>query len=256
MEAAESGGERVQLVAYRLMPTGVRLVRSEPRRPWMDATADGYANRCLPLLIANQSGWLVLNDATVRLRWDGTAATSAVTVTYDEEQPGIPALSHFGSGIVTWRLPYLFRTSPGWNLVVRGAPNNPKRGAQPLDAVVETDWTTSPFTVNWQLLAVDEDVVVSAGEPLCMVFPQRRGELERVEPEVRDLREDPDLAEAVDAWSRSRAGFLQDLPVAGTEAHARGWQRDYFQGRDGEARRQEHQTRLRLRDFLRDGPDT
>lgn len=242
-----------RLTAYRLQPTGMRLVPSEPRRPWMDATPNGYANRCLPLLIANQSGWLVLNDARVRFVWDGGREREAVTVSYDPgDEPDIPALSHFGSGVVTWRLPWLFRTSPGWNLVVRGAPNDPRPGACPLDAVVETDWAVSPFTMNWQLTRPGEEVVVERGSPLCLLHPQRRGELESVVTEVVDVSAHPDLVAGFTAWAQDRSRFLDELPVEGTDAHARRWQRDYFQGKLAGEARQEHQTRLHLSAFESD----
>jgi hypothetical protein len=39
------------------------------------------------------------------------------------------AISHFGSGILTWNVPYLFRTPPGYNLLVRGPANWPKDAA-------------------------------------------------------------------------------------------------------------------------------
>lgn len=247
--------EPPRLTAYRLVPNDFGLVPSEPRRPWMDATPNSYANRCLPLLIANQSGWLVLNDATVRLRWNGGPELEDLHVQYDLEPPPIPAVSHFGSGIVTWRLPFLFRTPPGWNLVVRGAPNNPRPGAQPLDAVVETDWATSPFTMNWQLLRPHEEVVVQAGEPLCLLFPQRRGELESFQVEVLDVAREPELAAQLATWTSSRMKFLADLPNPDSEARRQGWQREYFRGRGMSAAAPEHQTRLRLQPF-RERPES
>jgi hypothetical protein len=240
---------QLRLTAYRLATTSMRLVPSEARRPWMDATPDGYANRCLPLLIANQNGWLLLNDATVRLRWDGGRARDAVTIGYEGDPPRDAAISHFGNGIVTWSLPYLFRTPPGWNLVVRGATNNPRPDACPLDAVVETDWSDSPFTVNWQLLRRQTDVVVQEGEPLCMIYPQRRGELESFQAEVVDVAEEPELKRSVEAWSEGRASFLGALTVEGSPARQQGWQKDYFQGRTDVGRRPDHQTRLHLQPF-------
>ena len=59
--------------------------------------------------------------------------------------------SNFGYGIVTWYLPYLFRTSPGYNLWVRGPVNSPKDGIVPLEGLVETDWAEATFTVNWKI---------------------------------------------------------------------------------------------------------
>ncbi|HMZ02762.1 MAG TPA: DUF6065 family protein, partial [Burkholderiaceae bacterium] len=57
--------------------------------------------------------------------------------------------SHFGSGILTFSLPYLFRTSPGYGMLVRGPTNCAKDGAAPLDGIVETDWAPYSFTMNW-----------------------------------------------------------------------------------------------------------
>ena len=59
----EGGGHKI--VAYRLpghrrYPT---IVPAAANREWMDVETNGWANRCLPLRIANQAGWFLLNDA-------------------------------------------------------------------------------------------------------------------------------------------------------------------------------------------------
>lgn len=50
-------------------------------------------------------------------------------------------VSHFGAGVVTFTVPYLFRTPPSYNLHVRGPTNMPKDGIYPLEGIVETDWS-------------------------------------------------------------------------------------------------------------------
>jgi Family of unknown function (DUF6065) len=51
-------------VAYELHPGhGVELVPASRERSWMNSTRKRCANRCLPLLMANQAGWLVVNNA-------------------------------------------------------------------------------------------------------------------------------------------------------------------------------------------------
>jgi len=241
--------EARRLLAYRLDDrTEMRLVRSEPGRPWMDFTSDRYANRCLPLLMANQAGWLLLNDARVVLRWNGNVDKAAVTATYEDGARAYGALSHFGYGIVTWNIPYLFRTPPGWNLVVRGPTNAPKVGIQALDAIVETDWATSPFTMNWQMTLPDRDVVFEAGEPLAMFFPTRRGELESFDAEIKGMRSSGQIGQEFAKWTANRQRFLADLPIEGTEAHRRQWEKDYFRGRGNTSAR--HQTRMHLQDFV------
>src|SRR4051795_5949756 len=189
------------LTAYALEPhSSMRLITAPASREWMDATPKRYAYRCLPLLIANQSGWLILNRHPVRATWDGTDELCGVHV----EQLGAgkaPARSHFGSGILTWNLPYLFRTSPGWNLLVRGPANLPKDGACPLDGVVESDWSPATFTMNWKLTRPGLPIVFEPDEPICMLIPQRRGELESIRPAVRSLWRAPAIAHAYESWS-------------------------------------------------------
>jgi hypothetical protein len=217
----------------------------------MEGMPEKFANRCLPLLIANQSGWLLINTETVRLTWDGNRDLDSVQVEYENEPAAPMVVSHFGSGIVTWQVPYLFRTSPGWNLLVRGPANCPMDGLSPLEGVVETDWTASSFTMNWQLTRPGATVTFQRGEPFAMVVPQRRGELEQIRVARRDIDEAPELGAAFLEWSRSRSAFLQDQKDHKLEAHRQGWQRHYFQGRElSGSRYEQHQTRLRLHDFV------
>jgi len=61
----------------------------------MDATADRYAYRCLPLLIANQAGWLALNNREVRVTWNGDDDPSALTIEYLRGPPPHPAFRRF-----------------------------------------------------------------------------------------------------------------------------------------------------------------
>lgn len=241
------------LTAYSLeLRPAMRLVRAPSARDWMSATPNRFAYRCLPLMIANQAGWLILNPYSIRVTWDGTDRLDGVTI--EPLGKRIPAVkSHFGSGVLTWNLPYLFRTSPGYNLHVRGPANCPKDGAAPLEGIVETDWSPATFTMNWKLTRAGLPVVFEADEPICMIAPQRRGELEAFVPRLRQLLRAPALASSYARWARGRAAFLSDLREPGSEAQRRGWQRDYLHGTlpDG-SRAPEHQTKLSLRPFAED----
>lgn len=116
----------------------------------MDSTRERFANRCLPLLMANQAGWLVVNTTRVRARWNGGAAPDSVEFEYGDSASTFRPTSHFGRGIITWALPFLFRTPPGFNLLVRGPVNDLKHGIAALEGLVETDWSPSAFTLNWK----------------------------------------------------------------------------------------------------------
>ena len=250
-----TGTTPTTLSAYRVSESpAMRLVRAPVAREWMTATHERFAHRCLPLLIANEAGWLICSGNALRATWDGGDDISSVTVEPLHGPAPAPALSHFGHGILTWHIPYLFRTAPGYNLVVRGPTNRPKDGACPLDGIVETDWAAATFTMNWKLTRAGMPVTFEVDEPISMIFPQRRGELEGFRPEVRALDTDADVSQSHRRWRESRAAFLVDLegPDAPPE-----WQKHYFRGTtpDGGAA-VGHQTKVKLHDFVHGDEDT
>lgn len=242
--------DAVRLIAYRLHCADAAIVPAQRSRLWMDETEDGFANRCLPLRIANLAGWFVLNDRTLDVSWNGTPALDSVHVRYlDDQGPGL-AVSHFGSGILTWHVPYLFRTSPAYNLLVRGPSNWPKDGISPLEGIVETDWAVATFTMNWKLTRPNHVVRFESGEPICMIVPHHRGDLERVITQTRELDSDSDLQFHYETWRSSREQFNAQLEVPGSHARHGGWQKDYFRGSSPSgASASEHQIELKLRPF-------
>jgi hypothetical protein len=250
-----STNTELTLIAYRIGPSApMRLIPAPSGRAWMHATVDRFAERCLPLLIANQAGWLVLNSHPLRVTWSGGNNMASVTIEYLSGLPPYPAVSHFGHGILTWHIPYLFRTPPGYNLLVRGPSNWPKDGVSPLEGIVETDWTVATFTMNWKLTRPNQPVTVEVDEPICMLVPQRRGELETFHPRVLAIEKEPNEHRRFQRWSESRGRFLHELKTPlktpGSDAVSQLWQKHYFQGKSsdgGDA--PEHQTKLKLREF-------
>lgn len=238
------------LIAYRVGAGSLQLVPAPRDRAWMDATRNRFAQRCLPMLLANQAGWWILNSHALTVVWEGGDDQAALHLDFHDGAPPYPAVSHFGHGILTWHVPYLFRTPPGWNLLARGPANRPKDGIFALEGLVETDWAVATFTMNWQLTRPGVPIEFAVGEPICQVVPQRRGALEAFWPEVREVASDPRTAAGFQAWTASRSAFNADLYEEGSDAAKRGWQRDYFHGAapDGTAA-PEHQTKLRLREF-------
>jgi hypothetical protein len=232
------------------------LATAPVHRDWMDVTDRRFANRCLPLLIANQAGWLLLSQHTFRVRWPGGPPQAATEIEVTGGDGPCPAMSHFGHGIVTFQLPFLFRTPPGWNLLIRGPANQPKDGISPLEGVVETDWAASTFTMNWQITRPGTWIEFHRDEPICMIVPQRRGDLERFRPTVGEFTDMPGRQEYL-AWRDGRQQFLADLATPGSTAARAGWQRGYMHGvsADGSAF-VSHQRRLRLRDWAPEAPAT
>ncbi|GGC53740.1 DUF6065 family protein [Chelatococcus reniformis] len=242
----------LELIAYA---TGsvehLSLVPASVERAWMKATPHQFAQRCLPLLIANQAGWFIVAHQEFEIWWTGGAAPEDLLVRQRIGTGPPMAMSHFGSGILTFSIPYLFRTPPGYNLLVRGPPNWPKDGVTALDGIVETDWATATFTMNWKVTRPLEPIVFAAGEPVAFIAPMRRGELESFAPRVAPLVDEPQLAAQHGAWADSRRSFNEAL----SERSDAPWQRDYFAGRDvaGDAAFERHQTKLNLKPFKPQG---
>jgi LPS sulfotransferase NodH len=241
-----------RIVAYDLgTAQKIPLAPAPAQRPWMDATPMRFANRCLPLLIANQHGWMMLCPNRFEAIWDGGDHTSAITIREPDGVSGRFVTSHFGHGILTFTGNYLFRTPPGVNLHVRGPANMPKDGLFALEGIVETDWTEATFTLNWKFTRPNHTVSFEAGEPFAMFSPVRRGDLEAYQPMIEPLAANPGLEAGYKAWSASRSSFNKDLQVPESEARKAGWQRHYTRGETVTRERTDsHQTKLSVRGFV------
>jgi hypothetical protein len=245
------------LIGYYSKPHPPISPEPAPRwRDWMNEAEERWPNRCLPLLMANEAGWVFRNPSTFNATWSGGPHPDELTIEYEDENVSTPppAESHFGYGIITWHVPYLFRTSPGLNLLARGPANWPKDGISALEGIVETDWSFATFTMNWKVTRVGEPVVFEAGEPFCMVVPQPRGLLEAFRPELKLFAEDRETREGYEAWARGRHDvlvqkFLSQYSKDFDEERLM-WQKHYFKGQTPEGgAAPEHQTMQRLAPF-------
>ncbi|MFA6046145.1 MAG: DUF6065 family protein, partial [Phycisphaerales bacterium] len=133
---------------------------------------------------------------------------------------------HFGHGVVTFTLPWLFRTSAGYGLWVRGPSNLPKDGLVALDGVVETDWAPYTFTMNWRFTRRNTEVFFRKGEPMCMLVPMPLALPEEVEPRFSTLEADPVLKADYAAFIQRRAANIASLKAGGPSA----WSMDYMRG--------------------------
>ncbi|HEU0083368.1 MAG TPA: DUF6065 family protein [Bradyrhizobium sp.] len=236
-----------------LHPGWQPLIRPAPaQRDWMDATPESFAYRCLPLNIANAHGWELLNPCAFDACWNGGSDTAAVTIKpHAAGNVANAATSLFGQGILTFHVPGIFRTPPGWNLWIGGSPNQPKDGIAPLTGVVETDWSPFTFTMNWRFTRPHHWVRFDAGEPVCFFFPLQRALLDDVRPALAPIDAEPGLAERFQEWSNRRDAFVLRMVSEPPSAPAGKWQKHYYRGVDMSEKPQvaDHRTRLRLQPF-------
>lgn len=87
----------------------------------MEDAPSRWPTRCLPLLVANESGWWIVNPVAFAATWTGEDQVGSLQIAH-EDPSGRDGLadSVFGHGIITWHVPFLFSTDPGWNLLARG----------------------------------------------------------------------------------------------------------------------------------------
>lgn len=243
------------LIAWQCAGTAPLIRNAKVDRFWMESN-EGFAYRCLPLVIANQLGWDVINPVTFAAFWNGGNQPSDVTIRWPNNINSNLPQTHFGLGILTFTLGHLFQTSPGVNLLVTGPFNSPKDGISPLTGIVETDWSPATFTMNWRFTRPNFEVVFEAGEPYCRIFPYPRYETERVHPIIRMISDNPELEKSHSLWREKRDEFNKGLKIPDSSYVKRKWQRDYFKG-GGDLWPQfsDHQTKLNQSEFKDTRPD-
>ncbi|HWT79776.1 MAG TPA: DUF6065 family protein, partial [Candidatus Methylomirabilis sp.] len=231
--------------------TGWEWGWADLQRDWMDASPNRFAYRCLPLSIVNQTGWWIKNPVGFTATWRGVSLPGTIDFQFD----GAPDTwsgwinNQFGGGIITWNTPFLFRTRPeGSRLLVCGPVNQFKTYAQPLTALIESDWMSMSFTMNWKIVLPNQPVRFDAGEPLFQAIPLVSNvcsDLEAASVTYQRLTEDPEVYRAYQAWNEGRRSF--HAQKAKGEVKPDDWQKDYFHGRDalGQAPATVHMTKVK-----------
>jgi len=219
----------MRLTCFKLTNNPLQVVPADVRRDWMDAVPDRHIYRCLPIAIANSHGWEILCRDAMTVSWDGTVPADGMTVTPDNAEPPC-AKSHFSSGILTFELGLMFRTDPGWNLMVTGPLNGIKDGIAPLSGVVESDWLPYPFTMNWRFTRRNIEVRFEKDEPIGHIMPVPKGAVSDVEPVYDRMEKHPDLVEQYTGWRDHRQEFMKRFHKREQTALTEKWQKLYQKG--------------------------
>jgi hypothetical protein len=260
--APEPGSGPLALDIYQIVPdelmagnrtdgTGWDYQWADLRRDWMERTSNKFAYRCLPLTIANQLGLWVLNPVGFTARWRGVPDTVDFAFDAAADLWRHSITNHFAYGIVTWNTPFLLRTRPpGSRILVMAPPNGGlKENCHALTGLLESDWMTMSFTMNWKILRPGVEVRFERGEPLFQAIPLVRNpcaDLEAARVTYRRLDDAPEIAAAYRTWVQSREVFHKKQ--AAGEVPQDDWQKHYFRGvtLDGDAAPTQHYTKIRF----------
>lgn len=226
----------MELLCYPMNNRPPEIVPGRAQRRWMDAFANRHPYRCLPLTMANTTGWEILSPWDVTIEWNGGPRNEDITFRFDRPVPDQDQFvtSHFTGGVVTFHPGYMFRTPPGWAVWTSGPPNHVKDGIQPLTGLVETDWLPFPFTMNW-IFTRPGRVKWEKGEPFCFITLMEHRRMEQVQPVVKSLMQEPDLLHQFETWNRERTNFNRRLTAGDPDTVREAWQRFYFKGEIPEA---------------------
>ncbi len=239
----------MRLDAYKVQHIVPDLVPGTVRRDWMDEFPDRHAYRCLPLNMANVTGWELRLSHGFDAIWNGGPKASDIQlVPHEADAPmSYIASSHFTHGILTFHTGYLFRTPNGWATWASALPNSVKDGIDALSGLIETDWLPYPFTMNWKFTRPGT-VRFEKGEAFCFITLMRPGVLERVEPVVKEIDSNPDLKAEYEEWRDARASFNARIEAQDPEAIREAWQKHYMKGRkpSGKMTDADHTNRRRL----------
>jgi hypothetical protein len=221
----------MKLECYPMMQRPPDLQPGKPQREWMDRFFGRHPYKCLPLTMANCTGWELLCPIGFTAEWNGGGNQKDITLTPDKPSGEFHLYveSHFAGGVLTFHTGYLFRTSPGWGVWTCGSPNHVKDGIQPLTGLIETDWLPFPFTMNW-IFTRPGRIRFEKGEPFCFVTLIEHHKIEAVEPVMRPIESDLVLKGQLDAWTKHRGEFNKRLARGEPEYVKEAWQRFYFKG--------------------------
>jgi len=243
--------DKLQITAYEVIEQPMALRVAQRARDWIEELPERFAYRCLPLAIANQVGWEILNPVTFTASWNGKDGLDAIRIRFHGDASPLIG-SHFGHGVLTFTPGYLFRTTKSHNLYVKGPANRPRDGIAALEGLIETDWAPFSFTMNWQFTRKRHKVTFAQGEPICTIVPYPRHYARKFEPVVRSLSDNPGLYRQYVDWRDDRLRFNQELRETGSAAAKKGWQRTYMKGQDQSGNTfAGHETKIQMKEFER-----
>ena len=110
-----------RLIAYRLheYDSFLKIMPAPADRFWMVFPPRAGPTAASPSVLPIRRARHLLSDCDFEATWTGKPQVDSVKIRFADGRPSRLVKSNFGYGLLTWYLPYLFRTSPGYNLLAR-----------------------------------------------------------------------------------------------------------------------------------------
>jgi hypothetical protein len=186
------------------------IKQSRFNRDWMDATYNKHAYQCLPLTVANVTGWELILQQDVVVQWDGGNTVPKVLEgeKFDDRPIAIPSII----GMMSFTTGWAFNTEDGYSTWISGSPNYFVDGAVPLTASIPSYWWPDEFNMNWQITKVGEPILFPKGMPIMhfIIYPNTL--LESTEIVVENLWDKPELMNARQSYGNAKSEKMRDEP--------------------------------------------
>jgi hypothetical protein len=186
------------------------IKQSRIKRDWMDNTYNKHAYQCLPMTVANVSGWELILQQDVVVQWDGTNNPPEVLEgeILNSRAVVIPSII----GIMSFATGWAFGTEDGYSTFISGSPNYFVDGAVPLSATIPSFWWPDEFNMNWKITKINEPIVFEKGMPFMYFTIVQNNLLESVQFKVENLWDKPDLMDKRMSYGEAKMKKNQEEP--------------------------------------------
>ena len=204
-----------------------RLIRpSQVKKEWMsESDEQKIIYHCIPVATASQTGWEILSPYELIINWNGGKSLkdlSIVDITskspeYKSIKKWSPSRimasveSHFPVGILTFRLPFVIETPPGWGLWVAGPANTWIDGLAPIEAIVETNWLPFTFTFNWKVTAPNKNIKIPLHFPIGRIIPFPLNLNEKTNIVTQEMTSNDKLHKKFKEYASSRVEHIKNI---------------------------------------------
>ncbi len=168
----------------------IQSLRGQRQRDWFVQ----HAYFCLPLMMANEYGFIVRSHYTFEVEWNGGQSPEDVICEHklsDLEKRSHANRtqvigSHFGMGVVTVQNRWVYRTPKGVNLMTINPPNLFIDGIHHMSGIIETDNLRRDFTFNLKITRPNCRICINKGTPIGCIIPYPRNYIDRFQVKIAD----------------------------------------------------------------------
>jgi hypothetical protein len=190
---------------YRYPENNVTAKPLSAKREWLK-NSNGL--HCPPMMLANTLGWYYGLEEDITFNWNGEMMPGSVKIT--NTKTGDPvhnsiANNNFGEGVVTFGgTRGFFETTEGYSLLLSGPTNMWIDGIHPCTGIVETDWSAFPFTMNWKMTMINQDILIPKDYPVMCFIPIKITDFEEFKIEYKDA-EKWEKIDQINVFSQNRS---------------------------------------------------